>query len=62
MEYILLLIIFIIGINAINVPKSSKLTKEQEEYERFMELSGNYDDDDEDIASNKKWRDKVYNH
>lgn len=35
-------------------------TEAQKEYDRFMEMSGNYDNDEDDIESNRKWRNKVY--
>ena len=35
-------------------------TQEQKDYDHFMEHSGGFDTDDEDIESNRRWRDKVY--
>lgn len=67
MDYILLIIILLVII--IFIPKVNystnkveikKLTKQQEDYERFMEMSGQYDDDDDDIKAHRAWHDKVY--
>lgn len=35
-------------------------TQEQKDYDNFMEHSGGFDSDDEDIESNRKWKYKVY--
>lgn len=43
-----------------NIKAKNKILTKQEEYERFMEMPGNYDDDEEDIKAHKVWRDKVY--
>lgn len=67
MEYILIIIIvltiiiFISKLNCgIDKVETKKLTKQQEDYERFMEMSGQYDDDEDDIKAHRAWRDKVY--
>lgn len=35
-------------------------TEAQKEYDNFMDKSGGYDDDEEDILRNRQWREKVY--
>lgn len=35
-------------------------TEAQKEYDNFMDKSGCYDDDKEDILKNRQWKEKVY--
>lgn len=35
-------------------------TEAQKEYDNFMDKSGGYDDDEEDILRNRQWRKRVY--
>lgn len=35
-------------------------TEAQKEYDNFMDKSGGYDDDEEDILRNRQWRERVY--
>lgn len=35
-------------------------TEAQKEYDNFMDKSGCYDDDEEDILRHRRWKEKVY--
>ena len=35
-------------------------TEAQKEYDNFMDKSGYYDDDEEDILRHRQWKEKVY--
>ena len=60
--YVILIVIGIFISYFILKPKVVKdtRTEAQKEYDNFMDKSGSYDDNEEDILRHRQWRERVY--